>query len=46
VLDAGIRTFRQQGLKGLYRGMDITLMRDIPSYFTYFGNVQIQQQQQ
>ncbi|KAF8961776.1 hypothetical protein BGZ46_001296 [Entomortierella lignicola] len=36
VLDAGIRTFRQQGLKGLYRGMDITLMRDIPSYFTYF----------
>ncbi|KAF9570568.1 hypothetical protein EC968_001687 [Mortierella alpina] len=36
VLDAGIRTFRQQGLKGLYRGMDITLMRDVPSYFTYF----------
>ncbi|KAG0323467.1 hypothetical protein BGZ99_002768 [Dissophora globulifera] len=36
VLDAGIRTFRQQGLRGLYRGMDITLMRDVPSYFTYF----------
>ncbi|KAF9986507.1 hypothetical protein BGZ65_007394 [Modicella reniformis] len=36
VLDAGIRTFRQQGLKGLYRGMDITLMRDIPSFFSYF----------
>ncbi|KAF9178286.1 hypothetical protein BGZ50_007845 [Haplosporangium sp. Z 11] len=36
VLDAGIRTFRQQGLKGLYRGMGITLMRDLPSYFTYF----------
>ncbi|KAG0220444.1 mitochondrial carrier domain-containing protein [Mortierella sp. GBAus27b] len=36
VLDAGIRTFRQQGLKGLYRGMDITLVRDVPSYFSYF----------
>ncbi|KAG0283684.1 hypothetical protein BGZ96_011916 [Linnemannia gamsii] len=36
VLDAGIRTFRQQGLRGLYRGMDITLLRDVPSYFTYF----------
>ncbi|ORZ00003.1 mitochondrial carrier domain-containing protein, partial [Lobosporangium transversale] len=36
VLDAGIRTFRKQGLRGLYRGMDITLLRDIPSYFSYF----------
>ncbi|KAG0007467.1 hypothetical protein BGZ80_004633, partial [Entomortierella chlamydospora] len=36
VLDAGIRTFRQQGMKGLYRGMDITLLREIPSYFSYF----------
>ncbi|KAF9385895.1 hypothetical protein CPC16_007793 [Podila verticillata] len=36
VLDAGIRTFRQQGFRGLYRGMDITLLRDVPSYFSYF----------
>ncbi|GJJ77147.1 solute carrier family 25 (mitochondrial carnitine/acylcarnitine transporter), member 20/29 [Entomortierella parvispora] len=36
VLDAGIRTFRQQGIRGIYRGMGITLMRDVPSYFTYF----------
>ncbi|KAG0251896.1 hypothetical protein DFQ27_008440 [Actinomortierella ambigua] len=36
VLDAGVRTFQAQGMRGLYRGMSITLLRDVPSYFSYF----------
>ncbi|CEP07996.1 hypothetical protein [Parasitella parasitica] len=36
VIDCGVRTVRAQGLGGIYRGMGITLMRDAPSYFSYF----------
>ncbi|KAI8639562.1 mitochondrial carrier domain-containing protein [Parasitella parasitica] len=36
VIDCGIRTVRSQGMGGIYRGMGITLMRDAPSYFSYF----------
>ncbi|KAI7903338.1 mitochondrial carrier domain-containing protein [Cokeromyces recurvatus] len=36
VLDCGIRTVRAQGFMGIYRGMGVTLLRDTPSYFSYF----------
>ncbi|KAI8983981.1 mitochondrial carrier domain-containing protein [Mycotypha africana] len=36
VLDCGLRTVRAQGLSGIYRGMGVTLLRDSPSYFSYF----------
>ena len=32
-----MRTVRAQGFMGIYRGMGITLLRDTPSYFAYFG---------
>lgn len=41
MIDCGIRTVRAQGFGGIYRGMGITLMRDTPSYFAYFGNYPI-----
>lgn len=37
MIDCGVRTVRDQGFKGIYRGMGITLLRDTPSYFAYFG---------
>jgi solute carrier family 25 carnitine/acylcarnitine transporter 20/29 len=37
VIDCGVRTVRAQGFMGIYRGMGITLLRDTPSYFAYFG---------
>ncbi|ORX43999.1 mitochondrial carrier [Hesseltinella vesiculosa] len=36
VLDCGIRTVRAQGVKGIYRGLGITILRDFPSYGLYF----------
>ncbi|KAI7880242.1 mitochondrial carrier [Lichtheimia hyalospora FSU 10163] len=36
VLDCGIRTARAQGIQGLYRGLGVTLLRDSPSYVSYF----------
>ncbi|CAO3599774.1 unnamed protein product [Absidia cylindrospora] len=36
VVDCGIRTVRAHGLKGIYRGLGITLLRDFPSYGLYF----------
>ncbi|KAI9315241.1 mitochondrial carrier domain-containing protein [Dichotomocladium elegans] len=36
VLDCGIRTARAQGIRGLYRGIGVTLLRDSPSYVSYF----------
>ncbi|KAJ1891324.1 hypothetical protein GGF37_005202 [Kickxella alabastrina] len=37
VFNCGVRTFQERGLKGLYRGLGITIMRDIPSFWGYFG---------
>ncbi|KAI8319144.1 mitochondrial carrier [Martensiomyces pterosporus] len=37
VLNCGIRTFKERGLTGLYRGLGITILRDIPSFYGYFG---------
>ncbi|KAM3585874.1 hypothetical protein VKS41_002415 [Umbelopsis sp. WA50703] len=36
VIDCGVRTARANGFMGLYRGMTITLMRDVPSFASYF----------
>lgn len=36
VIDAGIRTFATYGTRGLYRGIFITICRDIPSFAAYF----------
>ncbi|CAG8582385.1 2394_t:CDS:2, partial [Acaulospora colombiana] len=36
VIDAGIRIFKNRGVTGLYRGITITLLRDIPSFASYF----------
>ncbi|KAJ1844486.1 hypothetical protein H4S02_007907 [Coemansia sp. RSA 2611] len=37
VLNCGIRTFQERGITGLYRGLGITILRDIPSFWAYFG---------
>lgn len=37
MIDCGIRSIKSQGIKGIYRGMGITLARDVPGYFAYFG---------
>jgi solute carrier family 25 carnitine/acylcarnitine transporter 20/29 len=37
VIDCGVRTARANGFMGLYRGMTITLMRDVPSFASYFS---------
>ncbi|KAJ1930472.1 hypothetical protein IWQ60_000257 [Tieghemiomyces parasiticus] len=37
VFDCGVRTFKAGGLRGLYRGITITLIRDVPSFACYFG---------
>lgn len=36
MIDCGIRSVKAQGLGGIYRGMGITLARDVPGYFAYF----------
>ncbi|KAI8342196.1 mitochondrial carrier domain-containing protein [Choanephora cucurbitarum] len=36
VIDCGIRSVRSQGWMGIYRGMGMTLLRDVPGYFAYF----------
>ncbi|ORY91178.1 mitochondrial carrier domain-containing protein, partial [Syncephalastrum racemosum] len=36
VIDCGVRTARAQGIQGLYRGLSVTLLRDMPSYACYF----------
>ncbi|RUS22654.1 hypothetical protein BC937DRAFT_88104 [Endogone sp. FLAS-F59071] len=36
VIDAGVRTFATYGPRGLYRGIFITICRDIPSFAGYF----------
>ncbi|KAI7867813.1 mitochondrial carrier domain-containing protein [Spinellus fusiger] len=36
VIDCGMRTVRDHGAKGIYRGLGITLLRDSPSYGFYF----------
>jgi uncharacterized membrane protein (GlpM family) len=41
VIDCGIRSVQAQGFRGIYRGMGITMMRDIPGYFAYFGTLWI-----
>ncbi|ORX78949.1 mitochondrial substrate carrier family protein [Basidiobolus meristosporus CBS 931.73] len=37
VFDCGVRTFSTYGIRGLYRGITITILRDIPSFAAYFG---------
>ncbi|KAJ1957018.1 hypothetical protein GGI12_005146 [Dipsacomyces acuminosporus] len=37
VFDCGVRTFNARGITGLYRGIGITILRDIPSFYAYFG---------
>ncbi|KAI8639678.1 mitochondrial carrier domain-containing protein [Parasitella parasitica] len=36
VIDCGVRSIRSQGLMGIYRGMVMTLLRDVPGTFAYF----------
>ncbi|RUP48636.1 mitochondrial carrier domain-containing protein [Jimgerdemannia flammicorona] len=36
VIDAGVRTFATDGTPGLYRGISITMLRDVPSFAAYF----------
>ncbi|PVU99621.1 hypothetical protein BB559_000534 [Furculomyces boomerangus] len=37
VFDCGVKTVRSNGFAGLYRGFPITFLRDIPSFYAYFG---------
>ncbi|KAJ2080614.1 hypothetical protein H4R24_002935 [Coemansia sp. RSA 988] len=37
VFNCGVRTFKERGIGGLYRGLGITILRDIPSFWAYFG---------
>ncbi|KAI9138817.1 mitochondrial carrier domain-containing protein [Paraphysoderma sedebokerense] len=37
IADCFIHTYATNGLKGLYRGLPITILRDIPSFAAYFG---------
>ncbi|KAJ2120661.1 hypothetical protein IW147_004898 [Coemansia sp. RSA 720] len=37
VFNCGLRTFQERGITGLYRGLGITILRDIPSFWAYFG---------
>jgi hypothetical protein len=41
MIDCGIRSVKAQGIMGIYRGMSVTLMRDIPGYFAYFGKLKM-----
>ncbi|KAI8058074.1 mitochondrial carrier domain-containing protein [Syncephalis plumigaleata] len=41
VIDCGVRSFRESGLRGLYRGIVPTLLRDYPSYAAYFGGYEL-----
>ncbi len=36
-IDVVVRTFREEGIRGMYRGHSSTLMRDIPGGFIWFG---------
>ncbi|CAG8479606.1 3882_t:CDS:2 [Acaulospora morrowiae] len=36
VFDAGFRMLKSRGIAGLYRGITITILRDVPSFATYF----------
>ncbi|PVU88898.1 hypothetical protein BB561_005653 [Smittium simulii] len=38
VFDCGVKTVRQYGLTGLFRGLSATIMRDFPAFFAYFGS--------
>ncbi|ORX69420.1 mitochondrial carrier [Linderina pennispora] len=37
VFNCGVRTVQERGFAGLYRGLGITILRDIPSFVAYFG---------
>ncbi|RKP23261.1 mitochondrial carrier domain-containing protein, partial [Syncephalis pseudoplumigaleata] len=37
VAECAIHTLRTEGIRGLYRGMNMTLLREIPSSAAYFG---------
>ncbi|KAJ3123087.1 hypothetical protein HK098_002236 [Nowakowskiella sp. JEL0407] len=35
--DVALKTFQSSGVAGFYRGLPITVIRDIPSFAAYFG---------
>lgn len=41
IFDCGRQILQMQGLRGLYRGMGITVLRDVPSLATYFSVYEI-----
>lgn len=41
VFDCASRIYNQNGIKGLYRGFNITMLREIPSFAAYFGGYEI-----
>jgi len=41
VLDCGVRTYRESGVVGLFRGITPTLFRDIPSFAAYFVSYEV-----
>lgn len=45
ILDCARQTLRTHGPTGLYRGMTATLLRDFPSFATYFGVYDVLKQQ-
>ncbi|RKP24594.1 mitochondrial carrier domain-containing protein [Syncephalis pseudoplumigaleata] len=41
VIDCGVRSFQESGLRGLYRGIVPTFLRDFPSFAAYFGSYEL-----
>ncbi|ORX75498.1 mitochondrial carrier [Anaeromyces robustus] len=41
LIDCTIKTIKSGGLKGLYHGYGITLLRDVPSFSAYFGTYEL-----
>ena len=37
LLDCALKTIRSDGMRGMYRGILPTIMRDVPSFAAYFG---------
>lgn len=37
-VDCLYKIFKQEGLRGCYRGMSLTMLRDIPAFAVYFGS--------
>jgi len=41
LIDCTVKTFKTGGLRSIYHGFGITLLRDIPTFTTYFGTYEI-----